>query len=926
MSYSFVPVNAFTPNTSGWSTIGPVTLASRSGNTFTFQMAAAGMTLQVSLLSPTCFRLLFNPAPGANYTIDRSVAVINRNLGAVNPNVTASLNAIVVDTGAMTVRLDLNPFAITVLRNGQVISQDFPGQGIVYIPGQQVIANFKVYPANARYCGFGEKAGPSLLKNQATMTQFNFDNYIYSSGPVPTNGGPSNPSEPLYTSIPLLIEINPAPQGNQSGPAYSYGIFFDNPAQSYFNIGLSDYSNMFGKYYFGALYGDMDYYFMLGANTADVVKQYTDLTGRASMPPKYVFGYHQGCYGYFDRYRLSLAANAYRAAAIPIDGLHIDVDFQNNYRTFTHSEIKFPNAPEMMSNLHGLGFKCSTNITPLLTDNAVDESGQSISYVQRDALKNGNGLIFNTRAGEGPNPNYFVGNVSYGSNFGTNPYPYQPIAPNNDGMTPLGAPGNYPNLGNANVRTIWGQQYAHLVNDLGMDMIWQDMTCPALAHGNDTPDNTFPLDLEQDSGISYQPNATLHNAYVLNLLRATWEGLQALRNNKRNFIIARGGYAGMQRFAALWTGDSASSWDFLAINIPEVLNLGLSGVPISGCDIGGFGIAENHVPDGTSKLPSFGYGKVFDGVTNYELLTRWMHLGSFLPWYRNHYNGYQKQFQEPYAYGEPVPTNCRKYIELRYRMLQVYYDAMYQWTQTGMPVARALFLNDPDDPEVYNHLDDQFFVGHDFLVAPILSQHDTLPNPTPPLRDVYLPAGSQWYSFKDNQYPLDNPVAGGTLVTNYYAPLSLVPLYVRAGAILPFRGLEQYVGQLASNPLTFNIYPGPDSSYQLYQDDGITQAAATNSTYRLTTISHQGVPGGQLVRIKRTVDNFAPPEQFYFIALLGTRHPVSMTLNGANLPDLGNPDNLASANANAYYWNSSIGITFAKIFDSNADVTLAAQF
>jgi alpha-glucosidase len=754
---------------------------------------------------------------------------------------------------------------------------------------------------------------------------------MYSSGPLPSGewGGPLNPSEPLYSSIPLLIETNPTPQGSQAGPPYSYGIFFDNPAQSYFNIGANDYSNMDGKYYFGALYGDMDYYFMLGGRVPDVLKQYTDLTGRSPMPPKYVFGFHQGCYGYFDRYRLALAANAYRAAAIPIDGLHIDVDFQNNYRTFTHSEIKFTNAPEMMSNLHQLGFKCSTNITPLLTDNSLDENAQSTVYAQRAALLGGGGLLFDTRAGEGESPNLFEGQVSYGQNSGNNPYPYPPLHPNNDGMTPLGAFGNYPNLGAAAVRTLWGQQYAHLVNDLGMDMIWQDMTCPALAQGNDTPDKTFPLDLEQDTGITgigYQPNATFHNVYVLNLLRATWEGLQALRNTSRNFIIARGGYAGFQRYAALWTGDSASSWDFLALNLPEVLNLGLSGVPISGCDIGGFAVAANDVPQGTTKLPSFAFGKVYDGITNYELLTRWMHLGSFLPWYRNHYDGYNKQFQEPYAYGEPVPTNCRKYIELRYRMLQIYYDAMYEWTQTGMPIARALFLNDPDDPGVYYHLDDQFFVGRDFLVAPILSQHDTLPNPTPPLRNVYLPAGSQWYSFKDNQYPLDAPVPGGTLVTNYYASLNLVPIYVRAGAILPFRGLEQYVGQLASNPLTFNIYPGPDSSYQLYQDDGISQAAASSSTYRLTTISHTGVPGGQSIRVQRGVDKFPPPEQYFFIALLGTRHPVSVALNGANLQDVKDPATLASSNANAYYWNAGIQVTFAKIFDTNPDVTLAVQF
>ena len=192
-----------------------------------------------------------------------------------------------------------------------------------------------------------------------------------------------------------------------------------------------------------------------------------------------------------------------------------------------------------------------------------------------------------------------------------------------------------------------------------------------------------------------------------------------------------------------------------------------------------------------------------------------MILGSFLPWYRNHYDGYNKQFQEPWAYGEPVPTNCRYFVGLRYRMLHVYYSAMYLATTTGMPIARALFLNDPNDLEVYNHLDDQFFVGSDFLVAPILTQHETASPPSRPVRNVYLPFGSDWYSFTDNMTPLGPVVAGGTLVTNWYAPLTssnplyLMPIYIRSGAVIPMRELEQYVGQLNPNPVTFNIYPGP---------------------------------------------------------------------------------------------------------------------
>jgi alpha-glucosidase len=131
---------------------------------------------------------------------------------------------------------------------------------------------------------------------------------------------------------------------------------------------------MDGKYYFGALFGDLDYYILLGDEPADVVGQYTRLTGRSAMPPKYVFGFHQGCYGYYDRERLETVARAYREARIPIDGLHIDIDLQDNYRVFTHSEMKFPRAAEMIAALRKNGFKCSTVVTPLLTNNPLDET------------------------------------------------------------------------------------------------------------------------------------------------------------------------------------------------------------------------------------------------------------------------------------------------------------------------------------------------------------------------------------------------------------------------------------------------------------------------------------------------------------------------------------------------------------------------
>jgi alpha-glucosidase len=150
-------------------------------------------------------------------------------------------------------------------------------------------------------------------------------------------------------------------------------------------------------------------------------------------------------------------------------------------------------------------------------------------------------------------------------------------------------------------------------------------------------------------------------------------------------------------------------------------------------------------------------------------------------------------------------------------------------------------------------------------------------------------------------------------------------MYVRAGAILPMRELEQYVGQLAQNPITFNIYPGADNSFDLYQDDG-NNNDYVNGVFRTTTISHQAILGGQRVRVLRTHDAYPVPEPFYFVSFPGTHPPATVTVGGAALPDVGNPVALGSASANSYYYNASIETTFVKVFDTLPDVTLEVTF
>ena len=971
MSYSFVQVNEFTPACEKWTIIGQITNWYYDSNESSFLLQAnSGVSVKIYILGPSAFRVRFNPL-SSDYSNNDSYAVVNRNLGSTSINYhqttvnNASVLEIVLDN--ITLKVGLNPYGIAVYRGSQVIHQDTYQYNLVYIPSQEVNACFKSVIPGASYYGFGEKGGADIDNNFYSMTFFNYDNFEYDgsnveqgdySAVIPANNqpGPLNVSEPLYNSMPIMVEWNPNPPttGYFGGKPYACAILLDNPGQTYFNIQSNDYTNnMLGRYYFGGLYGEMDYYFMAGDNVPAVLQQMLSLIGTAPMPPMYSLGFQQGCYGYYDSNRLKAAADAYRANQIPIDGLHIDVDFQNNYRTFTVSDLKFPNVAQMFEKLHANGFKCSTNITGIITTNPIDEMGNEVID---EALKSGmeqDVFIKNEYAGFPNYPpanqhgTYFIANESYGCNTGFNPYsspnpPYDPSC-TGAGCTPLGTYGCYADMGKDAAKEWWGEQYQYLL-DVGLDMIWQDMTCPAVVRSQDSYANykTLPLNIMMtDLGNVKKPNAKFHNAFAYNLISATYAGLTKIKQNlpdghynqnKRNFIIARGGYTGIHRYAASWTGDSASSWDFLRINIPEVLNWGISGQPFCGCDIGGFGSGGN-TPGGTVLGP----GVVYGGEPSPELLTRWMTMGAFLPWYRNHYDGYTKAFQEPYNYpskygslGETVLSACRKYVEIRYKLLQLFYDKMYEWTQTGMPLCRTMFLNDPTDSNLYNsqnaRLADQFFVGNHLLVAPIVYQGATE-------RPVYLPSGYNWYVYTDNIAPLGDPTPGGIAYQWYNVGIDLVPIYVREGAIIPVRQLEQWVGQLPENPLTYSIYPGRDSEYVCYQDDGISMNAQEKEEYRLTSISHKATSnGGQEVTIDRKYDKYTPPANFYYVSFLGRWQPSSVIANGTPLAlvqggsDEQNANALAASTSNAYYYNQSLKTAFVKIFDNASSMTLSVSF
>ncbi|OYQ67791.1 alpha-glucosidase [Pseudanabaena sp. SR411] len=817
-------------------------------------------------------------------------------------------------------------------------------------------------PATAKYIGFGEQGGQSLSKNTAQLNYFNFDNMRYRQV---YNQGPLDSREPLYHTDPFFFEFNGVPDQKSVN-----AIFIDNPGQILVDVG---YLNS-GRYMFGTRYGDLDYYFFLNSEPAHVLNDFTSIVGRPRLKPRYILGYHQGCYGYEKRGDLEWAVGKYRDYQIPMDGLHVDVDIQHNYQTFTIDTNKFPDPKKMFSDLRNRGIKCSTNITPVISNKDPNYKTYQEGLIGQD---NKSYFVLDQRY-DPNNPD----SRSYQSYGGGNEY--RPNDPNgiegfNSGQPyigevyyggTLGTPGHYPDLGRKEVRIWWGTQYQYLF-DMGLEMVWQDMTTPAIRENRgDMKGFPFRLKVNSDFLSAVTPQLTpaikVWNLYSYNLHKATYHGLNNLsgRDNKRNFIVGRGSFSGSHRFSGLWTGDNASDWDFLMMNISQVLSLGMCGLAICGQDIGGFEKAND-----------------WERWASPELLIRWTAAGAFLPWFRNHYvRKGRKEFQEPFMYVEyfternlPIPQPqslykmvlpiCKYYIELRYRLLQLFYDRLFENSLDGIPICRPMFLNDPQDQSLYNDkesfLDNQFFVGKDLLIAPILKPQDQSNGGK---RDVYLPQGSSWYCFMNNQLPLANLVEGGTTIRDFDANLNLdgshlnfiVPIYVRSGAIIPTIELEQYVGELNQqgkpNPITLNIYPGQSGEYTMYLDDGVSRSSAVDkpeeqggdplakSEYRQTQISHQyTAPKSREIKIERIHDNYTPKyETFFFVAIL---HDPSETqgssgslnkviLNNQEIQKLGNGDYnaLNGASVNAWYYNRTINISFIKVFDNLSSITMTLEY
>jgi len=385
-----------------------------------------------------------------------------------------------------------------------------------YYAGVELSCYYKLNP-DERFIGLGEKTG-NLDRRGNGYTNWNTDCFGY-----------TNETDPLYSSIPFYIGIH---------DSLEYGIYLDQSTKSHFNFGASN--TRFSSFSVEAR--EIRYFYIAGNQVADIIKNYTWLTGRMPMPPKWSLGYHQSRWSYFPDKKVLNLAETFRQKDIPLDVIHLDIHYMEDYKIFSWNKARFPDPTGMIRQLKKMGVNTTVIIDPgIKIDSAYDAFK---SGIQQDIfLKYPDGTLYS-------------GSV----------WP---------GLC------HFPDFTMAKARSWWGKSFKTYV-DAGVTGFWNDMNEPA-TWGQRFP-SLVKFNFEGKPGLTIDAR----NVYGMQMARSTYEGTRQLLNNQRPFVLSRAGFSGLQRFSAIWTGDNTANEDHLLLGVRLVNSLGISGMAFSGTDVGGF--------------------------------------------------------------------------------------------------------------------------------------------------------------------------------------------------------------------------------------------------------------------------------------------------------------------------------------------------
>jgi alpha-glucosidase len=594
-------------------------------------------------------------------------------------------------------------------------------------------------------------------------------------------------TDPLYKSIPYFMTYR---------AGHAAGVLLDNTWRTSFDFGKEKGD----EYSFGSVAGPLDYYVFYGPSPKQVVETYAWLTGTPPLPPLWSLGFQQSRYSYMTQARVLEVAKRFRTDAIPVDAIYLDIDFQQQNRPFTIDTAAFPDFSGMIAQLKKEDFHVVA-ITDLHIANLPGRN-----YAPYDSGMAGDHFVKN------PDGSVYTGKVWPG-------------------------PSVFPDFTRQQTRAWWGTLYSGLRHD-GVEGFWNDMNEPSVfdSANKTMPENAVHRIDEPGFAQRTASHAEIHDVYGMENSRATYEGLRALDPGIRPFVLTRATYAGGQRYAATWTGDNSSSWNHLRLSTSMLENLGLSGFAFSGADVGGYA-----------------------GTPSPELLTKWLEVAAFQPIDRDHTEKGTGD-QEPWVGGPRQEAIRRHFIETRYELMPYLYSLAEEASRTGLPVVRPLFLEFPDAAPDRHPIDTDNDAASEFLLGPDLL---IAPPPYPDELDDYsveLPS-TGWYDYWTGA-KIPGPALQAsvdvdpTAVPGHAVPLSIrvspqlasLPVYVRAGSILPIAPLVQSANETPKGPLTLRVYVGDSCAGELYQDDGKTYAYRQGGFLRMK-FSCEKTPEGLTLKI-----------------------------------------------------------------------------
>jgi alpha-glucosidase len=780
-----------------------------------FVATGPGGDLAVTVYEPAVLRLRYR---GSTAVADRSFAVVTPPAAGTTVHYGPADGDFVVCTDALRLVIGADGHVRAQQTDGTVLLEEPVGGGYLESGAARGVA--RSIASGEHFYGLGEKSG-ALDRAGRAFELWNTDAFDATWEGVPPG------SDPLYQSIPFFVGLR---------DATAYGLFTDNSYRASFDFGATDPDVCWIQ----VAGGTIDQYLIAGPAMADVVRRYTWLTGRMPLPPRWTLGYHQSRWGYTRQQVLDVAQQL-RTRRLPADGLWLDIQALDGFRSFTWDPVGFADPAGLVVALAGLGFKTTVIVDPgLKQDTSWD--------VYNAGVAGGHFLL-------GPGGTPWIGSVWAG-------------------------PSAFPDFTAPGARGWWAGLTA-AETDLGVRGLWIDMNEPTVFTVGTVPDTVAAA----GDGVP-TTMAEAHNVYALEEARATFDGLAASVPTRRPFVLTRAGFAGIQRYAAVWTGDAPSAFATLGETVPMLLGLGVSGVPFVGSDVGGYA-----------------------GRATPELFARWLQVGAVSPFCRGH-TASSGNPQEPWVFGQEVEDISRAQLEERYGLLPYLYSLFAESAQTGAPVLRPLVYEfQADAPS--RTVGDEVMLGPSLLVAPVLAAGATT-------RMITLPPG-RWFEAQSGAIH-EGPATFAQGVT-----LAARPTFVRAGAIVPRIDPPQRTDETAGSRLYLDLYPGPTpGSFTLYEDDGDSLAYTTGAAARVTYTLTSTAGGATLVAGARA-GSFVPPARTLVARVRRVDHGVTAaTLDGAALPSRASYEDLLAAGTGVYYDDQDLSAVVA--FPDRAGFTLALAY